>query len=274
MTLRIRPFLFAVTRRRKAKTMSCTIRSLILFAALISAGAATRESLAQIPENCTQTDNIIKSYTPLSKCIVPGPNRDVVITPGGGGRDPDPCTNVYVDKNYVGADALGKIDIKAGATLYARDTTSTIEATSIIVGGTFQAGTASCPVGKLTATNKFTVRLLGTKPAAVPAPTVHVHDMSVVCSDVPKGIGVMANGSLRMYGARGIAPANRDSSGVGRDSSGVGPNPGSLSWTYLARAAGTGRIPDVAQEHQVAGRPWRPAGDCRSGRRHKGLAER
>ncbi|MEO8136339.1 MAG: G8 domain-containing protein, partial [Betaproteobacteria bacterium] len=207
--------------------MPSTLRSLILLAALLSAGAATRDSLAQLPESCSQTDNTIKTFTPLSQCVVPGPERNVVI---GGGDSRDPCKNVYIDKNYINAEKLGKIDIKSGGGLYARDTTSTIEATSIIVAGTFQAGTEACPVGKLAATNKFTVRLLGAKPPVAPA-NVHVHDASVVCSDVPKGIGVMAGGSLRLYGARGIAPANRDSSGIG-------PNLGSVSWSYLARPAG------------------------------------
>ncbi len=231
--------------------MSCCVCRLIGFAALLSIGAgstaselpsvagypealdrmvAQARSRADPPDQCTQVDIEIKTYTPLSQCIVAGPERNVVIGSGRG------CTNVMIDRNYIGADALGTIDIQAGGALYARDMTSTVEAASIIVGGTFQAGTEACPVGKLAPTNRFTVRLTGNKPPAAGIATgaeghVHAQMTSLTCSDVPKGIGVLAGGALRLYGARGLAPASRDSSGIG-------PNPGSLSWTYLAKPAG------------------------------------
>ncbi len=191
------------------------------------------------PESCAKEDELIRKLPNLSACKVDA-KRNVVI-----GDSPN-CMRVEVDRDFrqANGNAFGKIEIKAGGMLYMRDTTRTLEAAQIIVGGTFQAGTDACPVGTLDAGNKVTVRLLGnrTAPAATAVdhaamshgapPSVLKATPGEVCTDVPKGIGVMSGGRLRLFGARGLSPADRDTSAIG------GANPGSASWTYLTLPAG------------------------------------
>lgn len=193
-------------------------------------------------ETCPEADTRISGYTKLSSCTL-GPGRSLTI--GGDNRQ---CVTVQVDKDFIDAQGLGKITIASNGALYVRDAVRTLEATSVIVEGKLQAGSEQCPVGTLNAANKFTLRLLGDKPVAAVAAPTHAHAATMItpkavaddtCLSVPKGIGVMASGQLLLYGARGVAPANRDSSGIG------GPNPGSLSWTYLAKPAGPAKYQDT-----------------------------
>ena len=211
---------------------------------LAQAGPARPKLIEDRGESCSQEDERIRRLQDLSKCPVDA-KRNVVI-----GGSPA-CMAVEVDRDFTTANgnAFGKIEIKAGGSLTMRDITRTLEAAQIIVGGTFQAGSESCPVGTLNAGNKVTVRLLGTRTA--PAATAVDHAAMAhaamghaapaagpkagpgdTCTDVPKGIGVMSGGRMRLFGARGLSPADRDTSAIG------GPNLGTASWTFLTRPAG------------------------------------
>ncbi len=130
----------------------------------------------------------------------------------------------------AGTYAFDSVRILDQGALVFDDAKIEFEATSIVVqsGGTMQTGTtvgAPTPISR----NQLVIRLTGDRPDNG-NPYVPVSDD--VCTAMTKGIGVQSGGTLSLLGAKGVAPADRRSAQIG------GPNPGSVSWTYLAEPAG------------------------------------
>ncbi len=148
----------------------------------------------------------------LSQCTL-GANRDVTI--GNGGCGP----NVIIDKSFVGNEALGKITIEADGKLVLPRQFSQIElhTKGISVAGTLSLGTASCPVGVENPASQVKVVFTGKRADA---------DESAQGAD--KGIAVLSGGVLRLYGAKGVVPAQ------GKLAAGTK----GVSWTHLAQPAG------------------------------------
>ncbi|MEO5764704.1 MAG: G8 domain-containing protein [Casimicrobiaceae bacterium] len=184
--------------------------------ATAAASRQARDNLAA----CQEADRRIRQATPLSSCRAA--SGDVTIGSGD-------CATAFVDQDYTGAKALGKVTIGAGGTLYVPDATLEIELKSIAVVGVpgagggakavLQVGTASCPVGSLDANHHVTLRFAGNRPDAKHVHQ-HEHKSGDDCTTIDKGLGVGVNGELRMYGARGV-PAD------------------GVSWTHLAMPAGS-----------------------------------
>ena len=143
--------------------------------------------------------------TPLSTCI--RDSRNVLIGQGA----PAECQDVVVDRSYTGEEALGSIRIGIGGRLFIPDQTVDIETEEIQVNGLLQAGTADCPIGTATATNRITVTFTDARGGVCVA--------SEGCQRFDKGIEVGPGGSLRFFGAKGVPPSG-------------------VSWTHLSRSAG------------------------------------
>lgn len=191
--------------------------SLGIISALIVAWTATspigaafaQDSLEAEPEGQGTCDSVIPSNaTTLSECLaslVPPFQTGGNVTIGlDGGKE---CTRVKVDGSRTGTMALGKITIQEWGYLYVPDQTVQIETTGIDVSGLFQAGTASCPIGKANPANKVTITFTGSRPSS---------------EDHTKGIVVQKKGRLNLFGARGVP----------------GGTPNGISWTHLSEAAG------------------------------------
>ena len=124
----------------------------------------------------------------LSLCK--GAARDVTIGPSGG----DKCTKVYVDDSFTGQNGFGKITIEKGGALLVPDQAVSIEVERIDVAGLFQAGTATCPIGRAKAKTRVTVTFTGSRACA-----------EGDCAGDNKGLFVKADGQLSLYGIKGTA---------------------------------------------------------------------
>jgi len=168
-------------------------------------------------QSCAPSDDAIRAQAQaLSTCRAA--NGDVDLGSGA------TCKSAWVDRDFIGPQALGRVNIHAGGALYFLDETRTVEVASIQVAGRLQAGTASCPIGTDDPENTVTVRFTGEGPTTPPpAPP-----MDVTCNAVDKGIGVQSGGELEMNGARGLADTG-------------------VSWTHLSRPAGPAAYQAVDQ---------------------------
>ncbi|WP_280153557.1 hypothetical protein [Piscinibacter sp. XHJ-5] len=176
---------------------------------------ATRHELtlrvrsSQLVGSCAQSDADLRAATqPLSSCRAP--NGDVEIGPGLA------CESAHVDRDFTGADALGRVTVKAAGVLYLLDETRSVDLASLTVSGLVQAGSESCPIGTDDPDHTLTLRFVGEGPTT-PPPSLGAH----TCEAADKGIVVTAGGQLLMHGARGVASA-----------------PDGVSWTHLAKPAG------------------------------------
>jgi hypothetical protein len=143
----------------------------------------------------------------LSTCALDA-NRDVVI--GSGACGPD----VYVDKSFTGANALGTITINSdGQLVFLHDPGFELDTSGIVVNGKFQVGNATCPIGSSNKSHVAVVNFTDTRAVAT----------------VTKGITVNSGGTLQLYGATGVAPALPQTGELA---------PHAPSWTYLAAPAG------------------------------------
>jgi hypothetical protein len=139
--------------------------------------------------------------------------NNVVI--GAGATDKDCKTNVVVDQAVY---ALGKVTIGAGGVLMLPEQTAqlpvSIKTTGIeIDGGTLQIGHPDCPIGNINPMTRVTINFTGHRPASCPP------GGTAQCAGDVKGIQVEHNGTLKMYGAKGVPPQG-------------------VSWTTLSDAAG------------------------------------
>ena len=160
----------------------------------------------------------------LSTC--PKGADDSVAIGGDGGCGP----NVVVDRDFVGAQALGKIVIRDGGKLVFPDlgheaaspkrlnlTTTGIRIES---GGLLGVGTATCPIGYHAGTHAQ-VTFTGDRDQSC--------ERAKGCDDGSvKGIEVRPGGTLRLYGTKGVP----------------NPDPGAgapgVSWTVLRETAAAG----------------------------------
>lgn len=169
---------------------------------------------APLVNACQQSNNHLRAISrPLSECR--SANGDVTLGPG------EACEAAYVDRDYTGQDALGRVDVLAGGALYMLDETRNVEVSSIHVAGLLQAGSKTCPIGAKDSGNTLTVRFLGAGPTSTPPPPA---DM---CPAPDKGIVVDRGGQLQLYGARGVTEGW-----------------GGLTWTHLAKPAGPAAYQD------------------------------
>ena len=147
---------------------------------------------------------VTPSGVKLSTCSLDA-GRNAVIGTGACGPD------VFVDKSFTGATALGTITVNSGGILYFPDNEAMreLDTAGILVnsGGTFRVGTSKCPTGNNSITDQVVLNFTGAPPQ----------------QSIPKGITVMSGGTLSMYGEKGT-PLNQ-----------YGPD---LSWSYLAAPAG------------------------------------
>ncbi|MBI4380783.1 MAG: G8 domain-containing protein [candidate division NC10 bacterium] len=159
-------------------------------------GTAFAKAVPPVP--CVEDD-----ATPLSACIKKQNSpKNLLIGPDHGAE----CKSVYVDGSYTTANgnALGTIQIDKGGELFVPDQTVEIETAGISVEGLFQVGDSMCSIGPK---NKVTITFTGSRPSS---------------EDHTKGIVVQKDGSLRLFGARGVP----------------GGAPDGVSWTHLSEAAG------------------------------------
>lgn len=171
----------------------------------------------------------------LSSCK---PDAAGNITIGG----PNGCgPNVVIDRDFTErtGNPLGKITIEKGAGLavpHALDGTLELETTGIRVAGTLSLGTATCPVGSASHPNG---RVKVTFTGQADSSGGHAGHSSGSGSD--KGIEVIAGGTLRLYGAKGVAKDG-------------------VNWTHLSQPAGP-----AAYQHvdQGIGAPVAVGGDSR-----------
>lgn len=201
-----------------------------------SAGAAAVQSSAAEP-----------APVALSSCPL-GANKDVAIG-GSNGCGPD----VVVDKDFTGANKLGKITINSGGKLVFPDladpdlntpATLDLETAGIAIenGGLFSVGSATCPVGYHPGAH-VTITFTGDRKSSC--------DPSKGCDDGSvKGIEVRSGGMLRMYGAKGVPHPGDPAAG-----------PGSVSWTVLSESAApaptaTGATLHLAADVTQGQRPW------------------
>jgi G8 domain len=165
--------------------------------------------------------------TPIEHC---DKDNDGNITIGSGATK---CTGaVVVDKKNV---KVGKITINTGGSLIIDDAAANnfepeIETTGIdINGGSLLIGAANCPIGTMAGTDKVTILFYGPKPDNCGTPN---NKPGAQCAGWQKGIQVDANGTLRMYGVRGVVPE------------------GGVSWTYLSKPAGPGKY-NASGKHYI-----------------------
>ncbi len=131
-------------------------------------------------------------YNPTSlsdKCIS-GLARDVTIGPSQVAE----CRNVKIDRSFTGKDALGTITIQPGGRLCVANQKLQIETDGIVVGGEFEVGTRSVPIGVQDIANQVTITFKGTRPCASPT----------LCEGFHKGIQVSEGGQLKLFGAKGV----------------------------------------------------------------------
>jgi len=152
-------------------------------------------------------------YTSLSKCIDKTGKNDVEI--GANARNTFCKTNVVADEASYN---LGQVTIGAGGLLLLPDQTAqvpvNIKTTGMSVTGTLKIGDPACPIGTTNPTTRVTITFSGKE-----------KDCPNGCAGSVKGIQVEKNGSLIMYGLKGVTIPT------------VPPVPG-VSWTYLSTPAG------------------------------------
>src|SRR5262245_40686389 len=178
----------------------------------------------------------------LSSCRMDA-NKNVTI---GGANGCGP--NVVVDKDFTGANRLGKITIDAGGKLVFPDLndpelktpkTLDIETTGILIndGGMFSVGTAACPIGYHEGAH-VTITFTGDRDMSCD-PVKGCDDGSV------KGIEVKSGGILRLYGAKGVPNPHPDAGAPG------------VSWTALSATAGSqSQTLHLADDVTKGQRPW------------------
>ncbi|HTQ00924.1 MAG TPA: G8 domain-containing protein [Casimicrobiaceae bacterium] len=163
-----------------------------------------------------------------------GTRAEPKLAPGGNGNDlwvkDGTCTVAEGTYNY------GAVTIYPGGKLEFSDANIDLTVKSIVIQG---GGSMSTPtaIGTGNRSNKVVIRFVGTRPAVSALMHSHAHADAVVagaddCSVVEKGIAVMSGGKLNLAGRRGVAADDGKSATIG------GPNPGTVSWTYLAKPAG------------------------------------
>ena len=144
----------------------------------------------------------------LSTCTFDA-QRNVTIGEGGCGP------LVVIDKSFTGPDALGKITIASDGKLAVPNTlggTLELETAGISVAGLLSIGTKTCPVGAdEDPRGRVKVTFTGAQTPSNPATD----------SGSDKGIELKGGGTLRLYGAKGVAPEG-------------------VNWTALSRPAGPG----------------------------------
>ena len=227
----------------------------LLFAAGCGDGSSGGSTPAPVPATCSDafgedaaaTQQAASEPVGLSTCDR-GAGGSVAI--GGSGCGP----RVVVDKNFTGADALGRITIADGGALAFPDLddpeldtpkTLTLETAGIRIekGGRLSVGTAACPIGYHPAAEATIVFTGDRDPSCTPARGCD--DGSV------KGIEVRPGATLSLVGAKGVPDPHPE----------AGP-PG-VSWTALRESVEPGKggatlrlAADVTQGQ----RPWE-AGD-------------
>jgi hypothetical protein len=175
----------------------------------LSVGAAR----AEVPVAC----KLPTTYTSITKCESSG---KVVIGSGA----PAGCTGaVYLDEKTF---ATGQITINTGGSLLILDETVnsaaqlgrpvTLTTSGIQVAGTLMVGSADCPIGTISPSDKLEIVFNGKRPAGCSG--------AQACAGYNRGIEVESGGTLKLYGQKG-AP----------DPTGTKPW---TSWTYLSAAAG------------------------------------
>jgi len=138
----------------------------------------------------------------LSTCVSPTGNSNKPVRIGSGN-----CTGkaYYVDQSFVN---LGDITIEKGATLsFPNSGNLSLQTTNIFINGTLQVGNSSCPIGSGTGNsgNTVTIQLTGVRPDKLPVvPDCKNRDGEA--SRFDKGILVCQDGTLNMYGAKGVPP--------------------------------------------------------------------
>ena len=176
------------------------------------AGAAGYLPTTTTPSLCSNYRNPSKpTPVPLSTCT-PDAKHDLTIGTGACGPV------VYVDRSYTGTNGFRKIKIASGGDLvFPYDPGFELDTSAVVInaGGKFEVGNAQCPVGS---SNKLDVAEVN---FTVPTPPFKNND-------VVEGITLNEGGSLRLYGATGVAPVKPS----------AGSNPQAPSWTYLAAPAG------------------------------------
>ncbi|MFO1519076.1 MAG: G8 domain-containing protein [bacterium] len=148
---------------------------------------------------------------PISGCV--DATHDIVIGPSRGPK----CTKVFFDRSFTGADGLGKISIEPGGEVYVRDENVSVEVGSVEVGGLFQVGSKSCPIGTGSPNHQVNITFTGSRPCKSPN----------TCSGFNKGIQVSQKGTLRLFGVKGVPASSR-----------YGGNETGISWTTLSTPAG------------------------------------
>ncbi len=120
---------------------------------------------------------------------------------------------VVIDKSFTGDNALGKITIAADGKLAVPETlgaTLELETAGISVAGLLSIGTSACPVGNdYDPEGRVHVTFTGAQTPSIPATD----------SGADKGIEVQSGGTLRLFGAKGVAPQG-------------------VNWTALSQPAG------------------------------------
>ena len=158
------------------------------------------------------------TFKKIGKCIINSAN-DVVI--GSDSTIPDCKTNVYVDTSVT---KLGFVKISKNGVLKIFDRTAQlpmrIETTGIDIFGNLEVGDVKCPIGTINNGDNVQFTFTG----GLPGPNNKLcPDKNQLCPGYAKGIQVEADGTLRMYGAKGV-PSTK-------------PGTENLSWTYLSAAA-------------------------------------
>lgn len=169
-------------------------------------------ALNELSASCGPTEG-----TPIEDCDKGNENGDIIIGSGA-----TICTGtVVVDKKNA---KVGKITINSGGTLIIDDDAAKgddavilkTDGIQINEGGTFQVGAADCPIGTSDPKDRVEIQFVGPKPDDCGL-SLGNPDSSPQCYQ--KGIQVAKGGTLRMYGAKGVAPNG-------------------VSWTYLSKPAG------------------------------------
>jgi len=194
----------------------------VLLAAALLAGPSDAVLAKDAPDPCGT-----KSVPNLPS---PGNENEDLIVKGGDCTVP---AGTYKYRN---------VTIHNGGTLELTDANIDLTVKSIVIksgGAMVTAGGASSPIGTANRANRVVVRFTGDRPATATLARMaaaHSHaDLAKSaddCNDVDKGIAVMSGGKLSLFGKRGVAPDDGRSGNLG------GPNPGTVSWTYLAKPAG------------------------------------
>jgi len=219
------------------RTVSSSIRLGIfglLLLALTAAEALALTRTALVKSNALSTGTsqcpapAATGWYPLSNCLPTSGTPDTIKIPGVAGTTKGQCgNNVWVDKDFSG---LGNIKIGKTGVLAFTDCKLNLQAQSIQVEGSLQAGTDTAPITK----NTVSIRFTGDKPATTPVDACATLAPAEITSYF-KGILVRNGGNLRLFGAKGVpSPTLKD-----------------MSWTHLAKPAG----PDRYKSDAVSPRP-------------------